>query len=262
MNDPHEIESTLLIASATPAEVATRVADLDSLEGFALLGRATQSIHDVYFDLGDQSLGARGVALRVRELNGSTLLTLKADSKRSGDVTDRVEIEVPWSPAGLARVVEALKTRHLPVREPGPAFATAPAPDALAELGFERLQERETNRVPRDVVPMGGDEPVAEMAVDSVAFLFAAGTVRLHEIEIEARRAGTIHDVGLVASQLRAACGDELQPWPYSKLATGMAIATLLARGELSNLVNPSGAPTAPAYQAIEALLRSGKIGA
>jgi len=59
MDDAREVESTLLISSATPEAVAARLVDLEGLRGFLLQNRDSQSIHDIYFDLGDRSLENR-----------------------------------------------------------------------------------------------------------------------------------------------------------------------------------------------------------
>lgn len=255
MAKPHEVESTLLICSAEPGVVADRVAGLDALPGFLLLAAGEQAIRDVYFDREDRPLQAARIALRLRDLDGLILLTLKADSGSSGGVTDRIEIEAPWSTHVLGQVVGELAERQVPIQAAGPELAMEPV-RVLAELGFEAIQERETRRSLRDVV-RAGDETVAEMAIDLVSYPMPEATVRLHEIEVEAKGSGSAKDVEEIVARLTEMLLGEAREWPYGKLATGMAIQSLLVREDRADLVDPSGTLIAPAYQRIEALLAS-----
>lgn len=256
MTGLHEVESTLIVVSAEPDRVAAEVAALTTLGDLSLRERVDETINDTYFDLRDRSLSARKTAIRVREAHGSTLLTLKIDTGPSGDVADRIEIEAAWSREALSRVVAELARLGVPMREAG-IRSGLPAREALAELGFEAIQERETRRTPRDAVPKEGGDPLAEMAVDRVCFFLPDGVVRHHEIEVEAKGHGTAQDVERAVTRLREAFRSELRSWPYGKLATGIALKVLLADGEWARFVDRDGTLRASAYEGIEAILGS-----
>jgi inorganic triphosphatase YgiF len=99
MDRGHEIEAALIVYADAPRAIGHRLADLQTLAEFSLLPRATQTTEDIYFDTADSSLRARLIALRVRRLDGTALVTMKADAHRTVAGEDRLEIEAPWSPA-------------------------------------------------------------------------------------------------------------------------------------------------------------------
>ena len=97
-----------------PQEVGRRLADLRELAEFSLLPRAIETIEDTYFDTLDGSLQAQLIALRVRRLDGTPLLT-KADSRSAVAGADRLEIESSWSPTALHDVLSELRNRGVGV---------------------------------------------------------------------------------------------------------------------------------------------------
>jgi hypothetical protein len=112
----------------------------------------------------------------------------------------------------------------------------------LAGLGLHPTQSRHTTRSPRDVRERGTDGgPVAELAVDDVAYQLPAGTARLIEVEVEAKGGGGLGTVQALLGALAEVFPDDLRPWPYGKLATGRAVERLLAAGRLEGLLGPSG---------------------
>jgi inorganic triphosphatase YgiF len=226
------------------------VAGLEAVDRFDLRPRPPQEIRDVYVDTGDGALAAARVALRVRELDGRPLLTLKSAPVRTGLAAERLELEAPWSPEALEAVLEELG-RH-GVELPDPDTDPDPGPDGpgageplaeLAALGLHPTQRRETTRTPRDVLdrerPDAG--PVAELTVDDVTFLLPAGRARLLEVEVEAKGEGRLETVQALLAALAAALPDDLRPWPHGKLGTGRAVERLLAAGELEGLLDPAG---------------------
>jgi hypothetical protein len=86
-----------------------------------------------------------------------------------------------------------------------------------------------------------GEAPVAELAVDEVAYQLPAGTVRLLEVEVEAKGPGGLATVEALLGALAQAFPHELRPWPYGKLATGRAVERLLAAGRLQGLLDDAG---------------------
>ena len=245
MSRPREGEGVLLVSADDPAAVARRLADLEAVDGYDLLPREPEEIRDVYLDTGDGALTGLRVALRVRELDGRPLLTLKADAMRAGAASERLELEAPWSGRALQTVLEELRHRGARVPDPpaDPEVAAGEPLAVMAGLGLHPTQVRETTRSPRDVVERQrpGAGPVAELAVDAVAYRLPAATVRLVEVAAEAKGPGGLATVQALLHALATAFPDELRPWPYGKLATGRAVERLLDAGRLDGLVDPTG---------------------
>jgi inorganic triphosphatase YgiF len=254
---PREVEGVLLIRAADQQAAAAKVAGLEAVGRFRLRHRPAQRIRDTYLDTGDGALGEARVAFRVRELDGSPLLTLKADPVRSGLAAQRLELEAPWSAAALRMVLEELRRRGIDLPEPD-AVAGAGEPLAdLAGLGLHPTQTRETTRTPRDV--LDGDDaaagPVAELTVDDVGYRLPAGTARLLEVEVEAKGPGGMATVNDLLEALAAAFPDDLEPWPYGKLATGRAVERLLADGRLEGLLDAAGRVLPAAHELLAEFL-------
>jgi len=261
MDRGHEIEAALIVYGDAPQTVEQRLADLQTLSEFRLLPRATETIEDIYFDTTDRSLRARLIALRIRRLDGTLLLTMKADSQPALTGEDRLEIESPWSPTVLHNVMSELRNRGVGVPaspgELGPSDPTA----VMASLGLEEVQTRVTRRTPRDVVAGSAEtQPLAELAIDAVTYRFRDGRVRLLEVEVEAKGGGDASTVERVAASLHAAFPSQLRPWPYGKLPTGKAIQELLADGKLDGLIGEDRMLRPAAYEQIVGLLNRGAI--
>jgi hypothetical protein len=240
---PHEVEGVLLVRADDQEATARTVAGLEAVGRFRLRHRPAQRIRDTYLDTGDGALGAARVAFRVRELDGSPLLTLKADAVRSGLAAQRLELEAPWSAAALGMVLEELRRRGIELPEPSETGGVGEPLADLGGLGLRPTQTRETTRTPRDVLE--GDDaaagPVAELTVDDVGYRLPAGTARLLEVEVEAKGPGGMETVNDLLEALAAAFPDDLVPWPYGKLVTGRAVERLLADGRLDGLLDPAG---------------------
>lgn len=234
---PREVELALVVRSDTPEPVLRRITQLEAIDGFALLPRPPQGLRDRYLDTERGDLGSRRYALRIREVDGEPRITLKGEPKRLASGTDRLELELPWSPDAAACVLAELHRRGLPV-----GIATAPGNepiDALAGAGLRLIQERETRREVRSVVNHAGEE-LAELDVDAVTYRFRDGEARLHEVEIEAR--SPTADLALIAGALRRSA-PELVDWPHGKLVTGSALERTLAAGTIR--LGPDRAVTA-----------------
>jgi hypothetical protein len=254
-----------LVCAEDPAAVAGRLAALETLDRFGLVAREPERIRDVYLDTADGALAGARVAFRVRELNGRPLLTLKADARRTGAASERLELEGPWSATALRTALGELRRRGIQVPDPppspAPGPAAAPGPGeplaVLAGLGLQPTQVRETTRTPRDVVELDrrGGAAVAELAIDDVGYRFPAGTVRLLEAEVEAKGPGDLATVQALLGALAQAFPAELRPWPYGKLATGRAVEALLAGGGLQGLLDLAGRLRPAAFDRLAEIL-------
>ena len=238
---PREVEGVLLFSAEDVEAAARRVAGLATVDRFELRPRPQQRIRDTYLDTADGALSERRVAFRVRELDGRPLLTLKADPVRSGLAAERLELEAPWSARALGAALEELRRRGVQVADP-PEGAGAGEPLAdLTALGLRPTQVRATTRTPRDVHERDRAGPVAELTIDDVGYQLPAGTARLLEVEVEAKGAGGMDTVQALLGALAEAFPAELRPWPYGKLATGQAVARLLAAGRLEGHLDAAG---------------------
>jgi inorganic triphosphatase YgiF len=234
----HETEGALVVRAERPAEVLAQIATLSSIGRWALEPRPPQAIEDVYFDDERRSLGRRRIALRIRRVDAVVLLTMKSPLGREGGVTTRTEVEAPWSADALRRVVAELDL--------GSAGAWAPSPEpALRELGLAPVQRRTTARERRAVV--GDGREIAELALDTVTYDLAPGTLLLCEVEVEAKAPDA--DVGPILDAL-AARFETLAPWRHGKLATGFAAERAMQAGSLA-----PGTLTPPALDALERAL-------
>lgn len=256
-----EIEIALLIRSDRPHEVADRVAALDGVAGYRLVPRDSQEIRDRYLDTPDHRLRRSRVGLRIREVDGARRITLKGERRGGGpgEPADRMEVELPWSRAALARVLEVLAELGVVLPQPGGGVGEADPFAALGELGLGVVQDRSNRRRVRDVVADGEEGPaLAELVVDRVRYAFYGRGARHHEVEVEAKAS---RDPGLlreVAEALRGRFPGALVPWPHSKQATGAALEALLGGGEAGGLVGPSGDLLPAAYDRIDRFLAGG----
>lgn len=248
-----EREITLVVVSETAADLARRIGALDRLGGHRLRPKTSVRLRDTYLDTPGGDLAERGLALRVRRADGRDLLTLKGGSRSSeAGEADRLELEAPWSTEAVAEVVEALRERG--VEPPGPDGREPPRPEgdpvaALEARGWRVVQERATDRSRWDLLPAGGPEPVAELAVDATRFPAGDEAVEHHELEVEAVGSGGVEVLREVAGDLRDRFGSRLLPWDHSKLAIGRAVEDLAAAGELAGLLGPDGELTLEAYR-------------
>ena len=258
---PQEVEGVLLVRAEDPEAVARRLAALETVGRFDLLAGAPRQIHDVHLDSEGGALAAARVTLRVREQDGRPLLTLKADARRTGMASQRLELEAPWSARALRSALAELRRRGIRVPDPpdtGPEGAGTAEPLAvLAGLGLHPTQDRDTVRIPRAVVEREHRDAgaVAELAIDDVAFGTPAGMVRLLEVEVEAKGPGSMTTVEALLAALAEAFPGELRPWPYGKLVSGRTAGQLLADGRLQGLLDPAGRLLPAATDLLEEIL-------
>jgi hypothetical protein len=244
----HEIEIALVIVGREPGGVANEVAALESLGGVKLEAAPTRRIRDVYFDAADERLHRAGLALRLREVDGEPWVTVKGQERRRADGTvERLEIEGPWSPAVLHRVLEVLRSHGCFHGVRPPQSASVSPLDGIRSLGLTVIQDRTTRRRPRRILGGRGQAgPIGELAIDEVEYEVGGQLVRIHEIELEARSEAGEAMVGALAGALVEAFSPRLRRWPHSKLATGRALEQLATEQVLDGVIGP-GADVLPA---------------
>jgi len=219
----------LLLLPPGAHDVAEDVAALAGLDGFTMTSPDSLQIHDRYFDTTDARLRSRRVALRMRR-NGGTLLALKVGGTHARGVSDRLEIEAPWSEDSFRAIVDRLASQGIPLGPEHGMFTEDPEA-TLRSMGLGLIQERYTHRRTRDVLAAGQSGRVAELDIDDVRYVFEGTTVRLLELEVEAKGAGDMAVVERLLEALHDRYADRLQIWPHSKLATGLALRELVPDG-------------------------------
>ena len=233
-----ESEAALLVVSRSPERTIRRLGALRHAGKFELRPRGVETIRDTYLDTPDGRLGAKRIALRTRETERGTLVTLKATGRARGGVSSRSELELPLNSTNAGRVLRALTRLGIEGEMPSARELVARRWLASGSM-LVPSQVRTTRRMLRDVFRLGGASRrrVAEMAVDRVLYSFTGARVSLEEVEVEAKDKGTARDVRDFVGALQALFKGELRPWEHSKLATGKALEERHRSGRLASLV-------------------------
>ena len=215
-----EVEFKLEVLGDRPAATLAAVERLDHLAGRRLGPSARHLIRDRYWDTPDGALRASGAKLRLREIDGVALFTVKRGRSKSGGLFACRELEVPATPDGWRAVVEALACLGVVLPEADPA-SSDPA-GRLAAAGLRVVQDRTTERVVRAVCC--GDGSVVEMALDTTRYDFGDRTAECHEIEVE-QLGGGAATVRALGEALLTAFPDRLRPAKKGKFGRGLALS-------------------------------------
>jgi len=234
-----ELELILLIVSADPELTVSKLTMLESIGPYKLLAEPSRSLHDIYLDTTSHALGKKRINLRIRGVGDSHWITMKTSpglfSRRRHE---RQEVEIPWSVDSLRKIVAELARKGIHLVLPKNLDETGSRLDIMKRMGLSVLQDRETERVPRNVIDSAGSgEILAELEVDSVMYHFAGGDVRLSEVELEAKSRKGRDIVGELSRQLLSDFGLTLRGWRFGKLVTGEKIERLLTSGSLTSFM-------------------------
>src|SRR5207249_1753833 len=136
----------LLILSDRPEEIVRKIAAKKSVGDYRLVGEKTKFLADTYFDTRNHFLSHRKLNLRIRIDNQDRWITMKTHPRRTlwGGMV-RAEMEVPWSPETVEKVISELK---IPPQHLGPAgqITTSDPIELLKSKGLVPIQQRETQR--------------------------------------------------------------------------------------------------------------------
>jgi hypothetical protein len=247
-----EAESTLVILSEAPESVADKIAALTSVRGYRLLPQAPMTIHDLYLGIYGSASGKPGVALRIREVGETYLITMKGPNRPTdwGGI-ERLEIELPWSRDALDIISRKLIDMGLQMPEQRPDFDPDHPLNVIASLGLRVIQDRETHRQVRDIVPDGDCIALAEMAIDSVVYHFTGQDIRHYEVEIEAKEEAGSTAIKTVIEGLIEIYDLAVRRWNCGKLTTGSAVEKMLSKGILDGLIDSKNNLKPVAYKLI-----------
>ena len=227
MGSKVEQEVALLVTSDKPDVTLSVIGALSHLGSFQLVKRPTQWISDTYFDSPGGTLKSRGYSIRIRNVSSegatTTFVTLKGKNL-SNLISSREENEVEWT------------------------FSVDPELIFNA-FGLERVQERVTTRMIRDVYDK--KDLVAELGADKVVYLFGNDNPTFYEIEIELKDKGISKDLDKITEKLLNKFPDDLRRWKHSKLTTGKIFEFATAFKQNGDLV------TAETFDSIEKLMET-----
>lgn len=167
--------------------------DLDALPWLTALvtSRASSHLRTDYFDTADLALQQMGLALRLREMDGQWLQTVKSQGKVDNGLHQREEWEHPLPNASFD-----LALLH---QTPLVAFAE--------DTGrWQQLRCLFTTEFNRQIYRLLEGETEIELAYDSGEVRSEGLTAPIHEIELELRH-GDLAVLNAVAEKLKNALG-------------------------------------------------------
>ena len=192
----------------TAPDALARVADLQEIAGYSLEKQAgPQQQLNTYFDSPDRRLSLARHGLRVRQVDGRSLVTLKGPT--TGDTPglyEREEHEFPGDNPDPRSWPEG------PARELALQILGDVVPTALLEIATER----------QVMLAQRDGQPVVEISLDQSQVRAGDAQDSLCELEIELLPAGTMADLKSISAALSAEI--EMEAESRSKLARGLAL--------------------------------------
>ncbi|MDQ5824086.1 MAG: CYTH domain-containing protein [Chloroflexota bacterium] len=200
-----EIEAKFLV----PDEATfARMLQVRVLGPYEVRDTRTKHVRDRYLDTADRSFHNRNLFVRLREVSGGLLLTIKGTgagvSEGSIHTRDEYETQVQgldvstWPPGDVRRMVEQTAQGK-----------------PLHDL-FMLEQTRTVSNL------YEGQRAVAELSLDDVTIHTASGPVRGYELEIELLPEGLLDDLRVLSRLLTGEYG--LLPQPESKFERAMRL--------------------------------------
>jgi hypothetical protein len=253
-----EEEVTLVVCSENARAILEEIAALTVIGNFRLYPGDTLNVHDRYFDTADKSLWDRRVVLRLRQIESKRWITFKGPSRTDEEgFASRLEVEAEWSDQALTETLNQLAKSGIELPRKANAGDRSDPLDLFNALGLVVVQDRETLRRVRDVVPLADDGALAaaQLVIDSVSYRFHEKDVRHSEVEIEALTSDGVRVLKTVAESLRDRFGVALRRWNHSKLATGWAIENLWHDLDMAGCIK-DGRLLPAAYEHIDRFLR------
>src|SRR5215831_17724526 len=160
-----ELELILLIVSDQPEATVSKLANIQSIGPFKLQTTPTLSLHDIYLDTTNHALDRKRINLRIRGIGDSYWITMKVRPRLiSMKRHERQELEIPWSADSLKRIIGELGRKGVKLNLPDKIAEASSHVQVMRNMGLNVLQDRETERVPRNVIDNAGTgEVLAEM---------------------------------------------------------------------------------------------------
>jgi len=193
----------------------------------------------MYFDYKDKILKKHKIDLRIRSIGETPKITLKVLKKITASHSERVEIERSWSRESFDEIMKELSSQlrvHVLERsESSGSFINEDPENILTSLKFVKIQERKTERNIINAINSLSSELEFEFAIDRTFYRLNSSykNYGLMELEIESKKTGNYEILDSLVNELISDHQPIFILWPHSKLATGLAMETLLSRREL-----------------------------
>jgi len=192
---------------------------------------------DMYFDYKDKNLEKHKIDLRIRSTEGKApKITLKVLKSVTSSHSERVAIELVWSPESFDEIMKELSS-HLRghVLESSANFINEDPENILTRVKFVKIQERKTERNIINAINSRTSELEFEFAIDRTYYRLNSSykDYGLMELEIETKKTGNYEILDRLVNEIINDHQSKFLLWPHSKLATGLAIETLLSRREI-----------------------------
>jgi inorganic triphosphatase YgiF len=191
----------------------------------------------MYFDYKDKILKKHKIDLRIRFIEGMTpKITLKVLEKMTSSHSERVEMERSWSLESFNEIMKEISS-HLPghVLERPANFNNQDPQNILTSIKFVKIQERKTERNIINAINSDTKDLEFEFAIDRTFYHLNSSNKDhgLMELEIESKKQGNYEILDRLVNELISDHKSIFIPWPHSKLATGLAMETLVSSREL-----------------------------
>ncbi|MCC7371924.1 MAG: CYTH domain-containing protein [Chloroflexi bacterium] len=226
LQDNLEVELKLTVTGNDPDKLLDEIATIVSLGGVRLADAREHQLRDIYWDTADYGLRARKLSLRLREIDGRQVFTVKGGTSSSEGLFRRYELETPASAQNWQDVCAVFHDEGVDLaRVNGLAGAGTSPDDWLRAAGLHPTQDRSTRRTAIHAYDDAhGDQPLAELALDRTRFDFGRVLVDYWEIEIEELGNHGDEVPRLLGQALRERYPDRLEPSTMGKYSRGLAI--------------------------------------
>jgi inorganic triphosphatase YgiF len=250
-----EIETTLVILGNNPRNLVDELSAHKTIGPYHLTFRVTKVFTDTYYDTTDRSLSGKGIALRTRDISGSTIFCIKKGERiEDTGASVREELELPWSKKCLDHAGRIIQNPPTHINN-APCDTDSPA-QCLESLGLFPIQSRKTKRHAFDVSYAPGNETIAEIAVDEVGYSISGCTILHCEIEVEAKDPSASGHIVRVTDHMKSLHPEALMRWDHNKLITGIAMEALMKDGKIASIPGSITRLSRFSYDMIDAFLK------
>jgi inorganic triphosphatase YgiF len=232
-----ELEATLLICPVNQEIIRKIQEQFHYFPEFRFAPLPQRRIQDVYFDHPKRSPVNESVALRVRETDGRTMVTLKGPSRVVDNAgVEREEYEEEWSERTFDKIEKLLMDKGVFLS--GSSAFDKDVYNTFQTQGLIEIQRRLLFRQVYSVLDKHQPGVLAELCLDRVLYKFDSVEISHWELEIESTSLGGTGALRIIIGKLLKNFPGVLHKWDFGKLATGMAIEKLLMTGEKLPFVN------------------------
>lgn len=234
-----EVETALIILSKDYDQIFNVINELITKKGYRTKKNGIQIIHDTYFDTKDEILKKNAIALRIRDINEVSKITLKILQNTTENYSKRIEIEDIYSKEMLDQIILKINSYvNLNILKPSLKDYHNDPQLNLIMLGFKIIQNKRTHRKIVNAINKSSNQTEFEFVFDTTTYIFDSNNkITNIELEIESKLSKNDAVLNDFVRELK------LNPalfkyWPYNKLLTGKVIEILLYNNELKEIID------------------------